>query len=191
METLSWEQLVNENVALFPEGTALCIGSFDGPHRGHYEIFKNVLSFSKENGKKSGVVTFARPLTGIKESSSYKGDISTLSDRLSVFQDLGFDFCVVIDFSESFSHLDGSEFFSILKKSLNLSYVCEGTDFRCGYKGSFSRTDIEEWCKNNSVSCDFIELVLDDGKRISSTRIRDFLSEHNEKKAKSLLTPLP
>ncbi len=194
MEIINWSEITKENFSLsrnFQNGSALCIGSFDGPHRGHYEIFKKVLSHSDNNSLKSIIVTFSRPVTGIKKQNDYLGDISTLDQRLSVFSSLGFDYCVLIDFSEAFAGLSGEEFFSILKNKLNIKYICEGLDFKCGHKGSFKMNEIILWGKKNGVETEFIQLVLEEGERISSSKIRKMLKEHKENEARSLLTALP
>ena len=191
MQVISWSDFLSSSSPLFEQASALCIGSFDGPHRGHYEIFKKVLSYSRENNTRAGIITFSKTITSIKKQNDYMGDISPLTARLGIFAELGFDFCILIDFSENFAHLEGEDFFKLLKEKLNLVYICEGQDFKCGYKGAFKKDEIFAWGRENSVQTEFIPLVMDEGERISSSKIRKMLKEHEEKKARLLLTALP
>ncbi len=189
MKIISWADFLLGNFKndFINCGTALTIGSFDGPHRGHFAVFKEVLDFSKKNGTKSGIVTFEKPITALKEGKNYKGDISTLQERLKIFSDLGFDFALVIHFDSDFKNISGETFFSILKEKLNLKFVAEGKDFCCGKGGSFGKAEIESFCKKNKIKSQFIELVKEDGKRISSTMIRELLEKNELDEAKSLL----
>lgn len=187
MKIISWEEILNGKTFFADSGSALTVGSFDGPHKGHYEIFKKVLAYSKEKGTTPVIVTFTRSLTGIKHADDYMGDISSLHKRLLIFEALGFKYCLLIDFSDDFAKLKGDEFFAILKNQLNMRYVCEGEDFSCGNKGSFNAELIKAWAEKNNVNPEFIELVKYNGKRISSSDIRTLLCEHQNKKAESLL----
>ena len=56
-----------------------------------------------------------------------------------------------------------------------------------GYKGSFSKEQIQRFCEENEIKSVFVKLVKEDGKRISSTLIRSLLAENNVDEAKKLL----
>ena len=55
------------------KGTALTIGGFDGPHRGHQALFDTVLSETNKHSLASGVVTFTRSPGAITKGSQYFG----------------------------------------------------------------------------------------------------------------------
>lgn len=188
MKIITWPDLLKEeNQSYFEKGSAVSVGSFDGPHRGHFAIFRQVLSFAEKNGILSGLVTFEKPLSSIKEGSGYKGDISTLQERLEIFEKLGFDFVLVIHFDEKIRQIEGKDFFSILKEKLSLKFIAEGEDFHCGHNGSFAKPQIQAFCAENKISSMFVPLVKENGKRISSTLIRNLISEKNMVEANDLL----
>lgn len=188
MKIITWPDLLKEeNQSYFEKGSAVSVGSFDGPHRGHFAIFRQVLSFAEKNGILSGLVTFEKPLSSIKDGAGYKGDISTLQERLEIFEKLGFDFVLVIHFDEKIRQIEGKDFFSILKEKLSLKFIAEGEDFHCGHNGSFAKTQIQAFCAENKISSMFVPLVKENGKRISSTLIRNLISEKNMTEANDLL----
>ncbi len=188
MKIIAWTDLQNEeNQIFFEKGSAVSIGSFDGPHKGHFAIFRKILDFSRQNGTLTGLVTFEKPVSSIKQGDKYKGDISTLEERLEIFRKLGFDFVLVIHFDEKFKQIEGDDFFRVLKEKLKLKCIVEGEDFCCGHNGTFAKPQIQDFCKENKISSFFIELVKEDGKRISSTMIRELLAEKNIDKAERLL----
>lgn len=188
MKIITWPDLLKEeNQSYFEKGSAVSVGSFDGPHRGHFAVFSQVLSFAEKNGILSGLVTFEKPLSSIKEGAVYKGDISTLQERLEIFAKLGFDFVLVIHFDEKIRQIEGKDFFSILKEKLSLKFIAEGEDFHCGHNGSFAKPQIQAFCAENKISSMFVPLVKENGKRISSTLIRNLISEKNMVEANDLL----
>lgn len=188
MNVFTWSGLLTENnKEFFVSGSSVSVGSFDGPHKGHFLIFRQVLEDSKTNGTKSGIITFERPVSSIKQKENYKGDISTLDERLNIFESLGFDFTIVIHFDETFKQMEGNQFFLLLKEKINLKFIAEGEDFHCGKNGSFEKTQIQKFCTQNDIRSNFVPLLKENGKRISSTMIRNLIFEKNTKKAMELL----
>lgn len=193
MKVFSWDDILKNKgcsslaADYFARGTALTIGSFDGPHLGHLTLFKEVLNYAEKNGLISGVVTFRKPLPSFKHASSYMGDISTLDERLAVFEKLGFDFSLVIEFDEDFANIEGGIFFEILRDSMNLAFLAEGVDFKCGHKGSYGKDQIERFCLENGLKCSFLPLVKKNGERISSSKIRELLCADSVEEANELL----
>lgn len=186
MKIFNWNQIRGSQLKTYfgNKTTALTIGSFDGPHIGHQVIFDSVI---KSGCELKGIVTFTRSMTGIKKSESYKGDISSIDDKLKVFRKCGFDFAVVIEFNADFGATSGEEFFDILHKNCNLSFLAEGKDFRCGYKGSFDIKCIENFCAAKNIRLQVIDDILFEGERISSSRIRQCIEEGDLKKAEKML----
>ncbi|QTQ15876.1 FAD synthetase family protein [Treponema parvum] len=162
-------------------GTAVSVGSFDGPHIGHKKLFEALLSRKKE-GLAPGVLTFTRPLAGYKNPEEYQGDISTLSQRLSAFENAGLGFAVVIDFSDDFSKIEGRVFLSLLQRYLNMKFLAEGEDFRCGYRGATGIGDICKYAAESGYAATAVPPVLYGNEKVSSSRIRqsildgDFIS---------------
>ena len=157
---------------LFKAGTALSIGSFDGPHIGHDALFNAVLVKYDQEGLVPGIITFTRPLSGLKNPASYKGDVSTLAQRLGHCDAKGISFAVVIDFSDEFGKIEGHVFLSVLQKCCNLKFLAEGKDFHCGYHGATDMNDIQVVAENNGFSTQIVDPVMYGSERVSSSRIR-------------------
>ena len=139
--------------------TGISVGSFDGLHKGHKLLIEKLKTASREKGLKSGVVSFSRPLPGIKHSSDYMGDLSTLSQRIALFEKIGLDFVIVVDFDDSFASMMGADFLNILLNVCNMEVLAEGIDFRCGYKGATDAQAIRYWANKNGVETVFLDPV--------------------------------
>ncbi len=185
MKTFSWTDILdflntgNQN-PFFSTGTGLSIGSFDGMHKGHRKLINSLVSECKKQTLKSGVITFLRPLPSIKHSGDYKGDLSTLQQRLEIFEQLGIDFAIIVDFTDDFSSMLGTDFLNILVNACNMELLAEGIDFRCGYKGATDTQAIRYFAENNNVQTIFVDPLyysVNDGEeeRISSSYIRSMI----------------
>ena len=183
MKIFYWNDLINKKGdEFFLSKTGISIGSFDGLHKGHRVLLNSLVENCKKNQFKSGVVSFLRPLPSIKHSGDYSGDISTLSQRLALFETLGIDFVILVDFDNSFASLKGVDFFDLLVKYCNLSLLAEGVDFRCGYKGATDVSAIKYWANQNNVQCVFVNPVFymegtDEEERVSSSFIRQMIQK--------------
>ncbi len=161
--------------------TALSVGSFDGLHKGHRKLLGELLAAGRARDLACGVLTFSRPLPGIKHSCDYMGDLTTLDQRLKLFEELGLDFAIVVDFDDSFASMMGADFLNILLNVCNMELLAEGIDFRCGFKGATDAQAIRYWADQNKVESIFVDAVYfregsDEEERISSSYIRKMLS---------------
>lgn len=191
MKVFSWDDLGSVKSYLSQnsiQSTCLTIGGFDGNHLGHQVLFEKVLS--KKNEEKSfcaGVVTFARSPRGSKSENFYKGDLSTLSQKIQYFEKQGFDFCLIINFDSEFKKTLGIDFFDRLLGYCNMKFLSVGQDFRCGYKGSMGITEISEYFEKNNLELLICKDVILDNQRISSTLIRDFIYNGEFEKVEKFL----
>lgn len=184
MKIYTWNDILailngdsNEN---FPR-TGISTGCFDGLHKGHRKLLSALIDACRAKGLSAGVVTFARPLPGIKHSNDYKGDLTTLNQRLNLFEQLGIDFAIIVDFDDSFASMMGADYLNILLNVCNMELLAEGIDFRCGFKGATDAQAIRYWAEKNNVETVFVDPVYfkegtDEEERISSSYIRTMLS---------------
>lgn len=181
MQIFTWQEIENAldndmNHPFFKNGCGISIGSFDGLHKGHRVLLNTLVKKSKEMRILSGVVSFSRPLPSLKHSQDYQGDLTTLNQRLELFEKIGLDFVIIVDFTEKFSSLKGIDFLQMLIDGCNMQYIAEGIDFRCGYKGATDTSSIKYFAENNKIKYDFVDSVFysteGEDYRISSSFIR-------------------
>jgi riboflavin kinase/FMN adenylyltransferase len=75
----------------------------------------------------------------------------------------------------------------VLVKKLNVQYLVVGSDFRFGHHRSGSIVTLCECSKKFDFKLEVIPKLMDDGKIISSTNIKEALAEGEIKKANHLL----
>lgn len=183
MKTFSWNDIKNsDGLTLFPQGTGISVGCFDGIHLGHRTLLKVLVDECAARKLTPLIITFSKPLPGIKHTEDYMGDLCTLNHRLEFFEQLGINNVVIVDFDEDFAHIPGTEFLLMLKKCCNMRFIAEGIDFRCGYKGATDNQAIRYFCQQNDVGLQFVNPVYfregtDEEERVSSSFIRQMIQK--------------
>ena len=184
MKIYTWNDILailnGDSNESFPK-SGISTGCFDGLHKGHRKLLSALIENCRAKGLSAGIVTFSRPLPAIKHSGDYKGDISTLNQRLNLFEGLGIDFVIIVDFDDSFASMMGADYLNILLNVCNMELLAEGIDFRCGFKGATDAQAIRYWAEKNNVQTVFVDPVYfregtDEEERISSSYIRTMLS---------------
>lgn len=164
-------------------------GAFDGVHRGHQQIIHRMREIATEVGGETIIITFhPHPR---KITSSVPGEIkqlTSLNERIKLLEKAGIDHLVVVNFDHGFSNLTASEYVKdFLFKYFHPHTIIVGYDHRFG-KG---RTGNFELLAQFGLSLYFkveeINEQLIGDEIVSSTHIRNYLTEKNIRKANELL----
>lgn len=185
MKVFNWNDISTNSQAaskLRSRGTGISIGSFDGIHSGHRKLLTTLVENCHCQNLLAGVVTFSRPLPSVKHSADYFGDLTTLQQRLEIFEQFNLDFAIVVDFDDNFASRTGTQFLDLMLELCNLKILVEGVDFRCGYKGATDVQAIRYWAQQTGVETFFVDPVYymegtDQQERISSSYIRQMIKK--------------
>ena len=168
------------------EKTAVAIGKFDGIHVGHKELLSKILD-KKKDGLKATVFTFdpspeeffvGHPVT----------QLFTREEKLKAFKELGVDILVMFPLNDETAATDPEEFVRrILVDELKASYIAAGSDVSFGDKGKGDSKLLERLGKELSYELCIIDKVKIDGEEVSSTRVRNAVSDGDMDLTKRLL----
>jgi riboflavin kinase/FMN adenylyltransferase len=167
------------------------IGNFDGLHLGHKAILDQVKDKAKESSSAS-LVFFTEPHAS--EYFAAKDDNSTPPPRIcpwrekvKLLKNFGIDFAFFLQFNKSLKTMTPQSFLDDVLAQLNLKNLIIGDDFRFGAHRAGDFELLKNWGKSNGTDVIAHETVLSDGKRVSSTRIREALLNSDFDLAKKLL----
>lgn len=168
------------------DGTApsvVCLGFFDGVHRGHLALLEAARKTADEKGWIVCAHTFDRAPVG-KDFA-----LTTLEEREKLLRAAGADAVAVSPFDDAMRHMPGDEFFRrVVLEKLNARCVVCGDDHRFGYRGGWGAKELAILCREAGVGLTVVPPVeLPDGTRISSTAIRRALLEGDWALAESML----
>lgn len=154
------------------------IGAFDGVHKGHQAVIKNAVEKAKALKITNVVYTFDATTLIFSRAQV----LTTIDEKVKRIQNLGVEHVIVIRFDESYITKSASCFIQDIKR-LSPVEIFIGQDFRFG-KNREGNIELLREQFNLSIVKD---VCCDEGERISSTRIRDYVYHGDLQKSSSLL----
>ncbi len=156
-------------VDCLPVGAAVCLGNFDGVHRGHQKLFETAIEMAAEGSCSCSAVwcfsTLAKPL-------SPAPFITDMAAKLELFCKYGLEYAVFEDFLAVCNipcHIFASQY---LLETLKVGGVVCGFNFRFGKGGVGDSTLLSSLLSEVNIPCKVLSAVIRRGLVISSTEIR-------------------
>ena len=163
------------------------IGSFDGVHRGHQCLLKQVRSIADERGLDAVAITFGtspRKVLGMADAPQ----LSTIEERTTLLRQMGMDEVAVLDFTPQMAAMTARDFMQqVLKEQLHVAVLVIGYDHRFGRGRSEGFDDYVRYGREMGIEVVRGEACIVDGEPVSSTRIRHLLEEGKVNEAAHLL----
>jgi riboflavin kinase/FMN adenylyltransferase len=176
---------------LAPEhkGAVIAIGNFDGVHRGHQAVIDEAGRIAREHGTPWGVLTFEPHPRMMFTPETPPFRITPFVDKARVIEEMGVDFMLVLHFDETLSRMPADEFVSrILVEGIGARHIVSGFDFVFGHQRAGTAQFLEaEGRKYGFGATGAGKVVDEEGKVISSTRIREYLANGKPREAARLI----
>lgn len=162
--------------ALFPHGSVVCIGAFDGLHLGHRALVRHAVARARDLSLPAVALSF-EPLPREFFSRDLPPPRLTLArGKYQGLRDLGADSVGLLRFDARLSAMSAEEFVrKLLIGRLGAREVWIGPDFRFGHRRGGDLPLLQSMGRELGFAADEIEPVLLQGERVSSTRIREAL----------------
>ena len=162
-------------------GGSVVIGIFDGVHKGHELIIKK----ARENGEVVALTFYPHPAE-ILNPSAAPTELLPLNERINQLIASGVSSVAVLSFTKEFSEMSPQDFIDeIIKKTLDAKSITVGSNFRFGHK---ARGDVSYLKEFSGIAVTGLDLAVELGTSISSTRIREAITNGNIEIARELLT---
>ena len=162
------------------------IGMFDGVHKGHRFVLKQVCDYAKALGLASCVITFDRHPREVVQSDWHPKLLTTFEERMQLLEQTGIDRCVVVPFTKVTAGLSARDFMQLMADRLGVKVLLTGYDNRFGHDRSASFEDY--------VSYGLMEVKRlpslspnGEGNQVSSSMVRKLLEEGNVREAADAL----
>jgi riboflavin kinase/FMN adenylyltransferase len=148
---------------------SLAIGNFDGVHVGHTFLIKKMLETAERTETVPAVCTFD-PLP-VRFFGGETPMLTTLPQRLLLFQRLGVQLALVLDF-KAFASFSPEAFFNTLLTHFNIKTITVGKDFRFGRERAGDIEQLLKLCKERGVTLSALDKEMVSGVCVSSSHIR-------------------
>jgi riboflavin kinase/FMN adenylyltransferase len=170
-------------------GSVITVGSFDGVHLGHKAIFDKLIDSASRDGLRSVVVTFdPHPRKVLGGASQNLKLLTTLDEKIALFEKMGINRLQIIHFTQEFSRLSYIEFVeNILVGKLSVREMVIGHDHHFGRDREGGWDKLIELGNKHGFSVKQVDPLTTNGKIISSSVIRRFLEEGEIENANEFL----
>lgn len=180
-----------ENVHDFParaRGAYATIGNFDGVHRGHARLISELVQRAHAAGAPAIAVTFNPHPAILLRPEAAPEPLTWLEREIELLTAAGVDEVAVFHTGPWLLELSAREFFEqVVIRQFGVRGMVEGPNF---FFGRDRRGDVKilgEWCEQARVSLHVAEPLAEGGRLISSSRIRQALTQGDAAEARRLL----
>lgn len=164
------------------------IGNFDGVHRGHQAMLQQLNTIAKEHQLPSCVVSFEPTPQEFFTPDTPPNRLSGFRDRVQSIAEQHCDNLLLLKFNEAQSKQSAEDFVSkVLVETLQVRHVQVGDDFHFGYQRQGDIALLKEQGKTHGFTASAHDTFSIGGIRVSSTRVREHLSQGQLSEAAELL----
>jgi len=155
------------------------IGAFDGVHIGHQHLIRSMVNQARKDSARSLVVTFHPHPAVLLRSLTLPFDITSPSEKQSIFHKLGVDFVLDLNFSKKMAGMEPDQFMDMLLDQYPIKQLWLGKDFALGKKRAGNLTVLSDIGKEKGYSIIDCPHVTDANGKISSSEIRNWIITGN------------
>jgi riboflavin kinase/FMN adenylyltransferase len=163
------------------------IGAFDGVHRGHQLLLGQVVDRARGLGLASLCVTFDPHPDVVLYPDRRLTYLTGRADKEQLVRDVGLDEVLVFEFTRELSMLRPDEFLRLIRERQPLAELWVGSDFAIGRDRSGTIAAVAEIGRLEGFALHVVPPQKVDGQIISSTFIRQLLTDGDVRHANLLL----
>lgn len=162
--------------------TLLTIGVFDGVHRGHKYLLKQLTRQAGEQNLISGVVTFRKHPQKLLSPQTKLPFLTSLEQRIRLIKNEGVEAVITLSFTLEIAQTGAHKFISLLKKHLRMHGLVLGSDFALGRDREGNIDALQALGQSMNFNITVVPQATINGEVISSTAIRNALAQGDMKK---------
>lgn len=169
--------------------SVITVGTFDGVHLGHREILGEVLRRARERGGRSVCFTFdPHPKEIVGKPDRTVQILTTLEERVELFEEMGLDVVFIIRFTYEFSRQTPRQFYErYLVNGVGISEEVEGYDHMFGRDREGGVEELKKIGNEFGFSVAIVPPFTVDGEVVSSSKIRQLLRDGDMRRAGKFL----
>ena len=166
----------------------ITIGNFDGIHKGHQRLMREVCQLAHTLNSTPVLVTFQPHVLKVLRPEIDVRCLTTLEEKLALTRTYGgIADAIVIEFTPAVAAMSATEFMDEMRAHFNLRGLVVGSDFSFGHNRTGNVAFLRTYGSEHGIEVQPIQLEEIQYQRISSTRIRSLVSEGKIEEASDLL----
>ena len=189
------QQFINIAQVHLPGPSFVTIGNFDGLHRGHQALLRQVIAVGQQalaagaiqSAPQSILITFdPHPLTVLRPDMPLRL-LTTPQERLYLAAQVGIDYGIIQQFTPDIAQLSAREFIHLLKTHVGLAGLVVGPDFALGQGRKGDLATLRALGQEFDYTLYVIEPVVQSEKPVRSRIIRQAIEAGDTATATELL----
>lgn len=167
--------------------TAIALGNFDGVHKAHEFLIRQVTARAKREGLESIVYLFVPHTIKVLRPEAAPGFLMTTEMKMRRLREIGVDRIHTETRGKEILGLSPEDFVKhILKEELDAAYVAAGFNYRFGKQAAGDAALLCRLCEENHIRCEIVQKMESDREPISSTRLRNLLAAGDIEKVNAM-----
>lgn len=150
----------------------LSIGSFDGIHRGHQALVKNLVDEAHRAGHPAVIITFYPHPVVVLRNITDPYYLTSPDERATLLADSGIDHLVTLPFTPELATVSAADFMEMLSFRLGLRQLWVGADFALGRNREGDVPRLRQIGEQLGFDVRVVNPVLDHHEIISSSLVR-------------------
>jgi riboflavin kinase/FMN adenylyltransferase len=168
--------------------TYVSVGNFDGVHRAHAHVLRDIVARAQHGGGKAVAVTFEPHPNRILNPEAGLKLLTPAPEKLRWLEATGIDAALVLPFGRDLSLMTPRQFAEIvLKNGLHAREMHEGFNFRFGHKAAGDVKMLAELGREMGFEVKVYPEMKLRGETVSSSQIRKLVAAGRVSRARHLL----
>lgn len=169
-------QFITDDIKIALPPCVATIGCFDGVHRGHRYLIRQVTKIGQEKNLHTSLITFPVHPRQVMQSDYQPQLLSCLPQKEALIQSLPIDYCLMMSFTRELSQLSAYEFMKLLYERFNVRVLVIGYDHRFGHNRTETFKDYCRYGAELGMEVTQARALVEDGVSVSSSVIRNLLN---------------
>jgi riboflavin kinase/FMN adenylyltransferase len=180
--------LIHSARPLSIDASVVSIGNFDGVHRGHIMLIKEVVRRAHERKAASLIITFDPHTRSVVTPGKPQPILTDPEEKAMLIEKFGVDYLVVLKFDQEMMHMPAEAFIDhILLHQLRAAEWVMGEGHSFGKNKQGSAASLRQAAAINHIRIFAAKLAFKDATVISSTEIRQHIIRGQMADALSLM----
>lgn len=164
----------------------LTIGTFDGMHLGHQDLFQKLRSYIGPSATLA-VVTFSNHPADVLPNRSKTLRLSSTEHKIELMEQAGADLIILLEFTPELAQQPYQEFLLNFHQKLHFSHLLLGEGASFGKNRAGTPSNVSRFASSLNFSATYFPKKEIQGIPISSGKIRALIEEGNLSTAANLL----
>ena len=174
--------------AQFEKGCVLTIGNFDGVHLGHQALLRRLSLLAQAHGLPSALLLFEPHPVELLAPHAAPARLTRFREKMQLLMRQPVEHVVCAPFNQQLAQMNAEDFIQqVLCKTLQVRHLLVGDDFRFGHQGAGDFTTLQAHADAGHFELTRVPTVSEQSLRVSSTRIRELVTQGELTHASQLL----